>query len=93
MSSRIKSGFSLRAAATASEPSSGRDDFVTGSLQFQGNGFQDDLVVIHHQNLLCLNQFSVHIKLKPTKVCFPLISCEPDFNKSRTVRQRRISAL
>ena len=50
MSSRIKSGFSLRADRDRLRAVQGRDDLIARPLQFQGDGFQDDLVVIHHQN-------------------------------------------
>ncbi len=37
-------------------------DLVTGSLQFQGNGLEDDFIVIHDQNSFRFCGFGAHIK-------------------------------
>ena len=50
MSSSIKSGFSLRTAATRLRAVQRGDDLITGALQLQGNRLEDDFIVINDQN-------------------------------------------
>ena len=79
----------------ASEPSRAVMTLITRPLQFQGDGLEDDFVVIHHQNFLCgsAGADSVLIINGSTDMFITVSTAELYSNRSRSLSCRRKAIL
>ena len=59
-----------------------RDHLITRALQFQGDGFDDNFVVIHDQNFFCWLPFRRSYQIDSTMICPSLnYQCTPNLAK------------